>query len=470
METYRPRLIDRELNDQLDAFGAVLIEGPKWCGKTTSAKQKARSAIYMQDEDNSRNYLELAKDTPSALLKGEKPRLIDEWQMAPNLWDAVRFSIDQTGEPGQYILTGSVTLDKSEIKHSGTGRITRLRMRTMSLWESGDSTGEVSLQELFRGAARIEGKSEHDIFDLARILVRGGWPASIGRTERTAHNIVAGYCKSILDTEMATVDGKRRDPIKMRSILRSLARNSATAAPDTKILHDITAFGEYDGLNGKELEERRAMDIKTARDYIGLLDRMYVTEDLEAWNPRLRSETAIRTGRTRHFSDPAVAAYFLGSSAEDLVYDMGTFGPLFESMVIRDLRVYAQALEGEVYHYRDSDGREADAVIHLWNGKWGAIEVKLNPAREDEGATNLLKLVEKVDTEAMHPPSFLAVVTGRGFAHTRADGVHVIPIGCLRDRHPRMKRMGRTPTAPDPVRGFTRSCPRAGTSCRGSSR
>ena len=433
MEQYRPRIMDQVLRTNLDAFGAVLIEGPKWCGKTTTAEQSAKSAIYMQDETNGPNYLKLAEDSPSVLLKGKKPRLVDEWQISPNLWDAVRFSVDKSGEPGQYILTGSVSVDRSKIKHSGAGRIVTVQMRTMSLWESGDSTGEVSLDSLFNGSESVTGRSDHDIFDIARIITRGGWPSSLGRSEKAAHTLIAGYCRAILDTEINTMDGKERDSRKMSQILRSLSRNVSMSAPDTTILKDITPDRAYDGISENEMGTKKAMDIKTLRSYLAVLDRIHVTEDLDAWSPRLRSKTTVRTGSTRHLSDPAIAAYFLGASSEDLVYDMETFGLLFESLVVRDLRVYAQSLEGEVFHYRDSRNREVDAIVHLWNGKWGAFEVKLNPAREDEGAESLLRFADDIDTDRMNPPTFLAVITGRGFAHTRKDGVHVIPIGCLRN-------------------------------------
>ena len=418
---YRPRIVDKELELYLKSFGAVSIEGPKWCGKTTTALRHSASAIFMQDEDRADDYLRLAEDTPSLILRGPNPRLVDEWQVAPRLWDAVRFSVDQRGERGLYILAGSANVDKSRIKHSGMGRIAPLRMRTMSLWESGDSTGEVSLGRLFSEDGAISGESPHGLEDVARILVRGGWPGTIGDGEDVARANVRKYCELMLETEISTVDGRRRDPARMGRILRSLSRNTASQAADTKILADVDPQGG-------------GMDVKTLRDYIGVLERINVVEDLHAWSPRLRSKAAVRCSDTRHLTDPAIAAHFLGASAGDLVYDMNTFGLLFESLVVRDLRVYAQSLEGEVYHYRDSSGLEVDAVVHLWNGRWGAIEVKLSPSRVDEAAGNLKKLAGKVDSEAMNPPSFLAVVVGRGSAYTRPDGVHVVPIGCLRER------------------------------------
>lgn len=417
MKEYRHRLIDEELRLNLESFGAVSLEGPKWCGKTTTALQQAKSTVFMQDEDNAPNYLRLAEDTPSALLKGDRPHLIDEWQVAPRLWDAVRFSVDKDDEEGMYILTSSRTMDWDKVKHSGTGRISRLRIRTMSLWESGDSTGEVRLGSLFTEGTRVGGSSPHEIYDIAEILTRGGWPKVVGRDSRHARTVVEGYCRSITESEIRTVDGRERDPDKMRDVLKSISRNTATHSPDTKILADINPNAP-------------AMNIKTLRDYIGVLERIHVVEDLPAWSPKLRSKATIMSRHTRHLTDPAIAAYFLGATDEDLVFDMDIFGLLFESLVIRDLRVYTQALGGDVYHFRDSNGVEADAIVHLNNGRWGAIEVKLNPAREDEGAESLIRLRDTVDCR---PPSFLAVITGRGMAHTRPDGIHVIPIGCLRE-------------------------------------
>lgn len=440
MAEYRPRMIDAQLRRELDAMGAVLIVGPKWCGKTTSAQRIARSALYMQDTDNSDRYLQLAEVRPSLLLEGEKPRLIDEWQMAPRLWDAVRFSVDREGGRGMYILTGSTVVDEGSIMHSGTGRIARLRMRTMSLYESGDSDGSVSLGGLFDGGT-VEGISPLGLEDVAGLIVRGGWPGTIGCDEDVTRINVKNYCESMIMTEVG-IDGVRhRDPQRMRAILRSISRNSASQVPDTRILDDLTP-----------VDGDAPMHINTLRGYLRTLESLFVTEDLTAWTPRLRSRTSVKAAPTRHLSDPAMAAYFLGASPRDLMYDPETFGLLFETLVVRDLRIYAQAVDGDVYHYRDRNGLECDAIVHLHDGRWGAMVVKLNPAREDEAARNLLRLADAVDTERMGAPSFLAVVCATGYAYTRADGVHVIPIGCLRDR------------------GLGRSRPPAGTSCRGSSR
>jgi predicted AAA+ superfamily ATPase len=420
VKEYRPRLADRELERGLRAFGAVLIVGPKWCGKTTTAEQFAKSAIYMQDPDKAEEYQTAMKIKPSLLLEGEKPRLIDEWQTAPKLWDAVRHSVDRLSMEGLYILTGSTAVDESKIAHSGAGRIARIRMSTMSLYESGDSTGEVSLSDLFSGKD-VSGRSPFDIEDIAALVVRGGWPKTVGKGDAAAHEQIKGYCETILESEIRTADGVYRDSRKMRRVLRSISRNTSSSASDTTILADT------------EEKNCTSIHINTLRSYEKALREIYVIDDLPAWTPRLRSKAAVRTSDTRHLTDPAVAAYFLGASAKNLMADMKTFGLLFESLAVRDLRVYTRSLGGDVFHYRDSDGLEADAVIHLNDGRWGAIEVKLGAGMIDDAAKGLLRIKEKVENETMGTPSFLAVVTGTEYAYTREDGVHVVPLGCLKD-------------------------------------
>jgi len=417
---YKARMVDGQLREELEAFGAVVIVGPKWCGKTTTAKQSAKSTIYMQDPKKRKTYLRMAELDPSNLLEGNNPRLIDEWQTAPQLWDAVRFDVDMRNEQGLYILTGSTSIDEKKIVHSGAGRIARMRMRTMSLHESGNSVGNVSIGALFSSPDKINGRSELSIGDIAKAIVRGGWPSSVGKSDQTAYKQVAGYCETILESDINTVDGKKRDAQKMRAILRSLSRNISSAATNTTILGDITSGGTG------------GIHINTLEDYLGALRKLYVIEDLSAWSPKLRSKTAIRTSETRHLTDPAIAAYFLGATPKDLEFDPETFGLLFESLCVRDLRVYAQSLGGDVYHYRDKEELEADAIIHLHDGRWCAIEMKLGENEVDDAAKNLKKLGGKVDAEKMNAPSFLAVVTGTEFAYTRDDGVHVIPIGCLK--------------------------------------
>jgi hypothetical protein len=420
MKEYNQRLADKELKRGLEAFGAVLIVGPKWCGKTTTAEQVAKSAVYMQDPDKTEDYQKIIRMKPSVLLEGEKPRLIDEWQMAPELWNAVRFSVDRISEEGLFILTGSTAVDGSKIVHSGAGRITKMKMHTMSLYESKDSEGSVSLSDLFAGE-EVSGRSVLTYEDIAKLVVRGGWPKSVGKEMSIAREQISGYCKTILNSEVKTTDGICRDGHKMRQILRSISRNISTTASDTTILADIRE------------KDNTSMHINTLREYKAVLRDIYVIDELPAWAPKLRSKATIRTSDTIHFADPAIAAYFLGASAKDLIWDPKTFGLLFESMAVRDLRVYVNSLGGEIFHYRDSDGLEADAVVHLHNGKWGAVEVKLGAGMIDDAAKNLHKIKNKVESDAMGVPSFLAVITGTDYAYTRDDGVHVIPLGCLKD-------------------------------------
>ena len=417
MQKYLPRLVDNEIKLQMEAFGAVEITGPKWCGKTTTAEQICRSALRMQDPDTRSRNLELASLKPSELLKGENPRLIDEWQVAPQLWDAVRLDVDRRGDTGLYILTGSASADKTGIMHSGVGRIGSVRMRTLSLSEMTLSTGTVTLKGLFNGE-ESEGQSSIGLEDVAKLIVRGGWPASVGKSDAFTATQVSGYCERIVESNIEDMGTKRRDPKKMRALLRSLSRNvSAPLSPKT-ILADM----ESDGMRISE---------NTLYSYLGFLRGIHVLDELSSWSPSLRSKTAIRTKDIIHLCDPAIAAYFLSASEEDLMSDPNTFGLLFESLAVRDLRIYAQSMGGSVYHYRDASGLEADSIIHLRNGRWGAVEMKLGHNGVESGAKNLLKLKEKVNTDRMREPSFLAVVTADGTAYTRGDGVHVVPIGCL---------------------------------------
>ncbi len=419
MKEYLPRLIDQMLEDELEAFGAVLLTGPKWCGKTTTGLNQAKSSLFLQNPDEREQNLRLADTKPSLLLVGNKPRLIDEWQDAPQIWDAVRFSIDQKGATGLYILTGSTSVDESKIAHSGTGRISRLRMRTMSLFESGDSNGAVSLRQLLK-KQEIANKSPHDLEDIANLIVGGGWPASVGKSLPVKQRQVVGYCNMIVNTEISTSDGVARDADKVEQVLRSYARHIASQATIKTITDDVTV--NHDSINRK-----------TVSEYLAALRKIFVIEDLKAWSPALRSKTAIAASSTRHFVDPAIAAYFLNVNPEDLLKDLKTMGLLFESLVIRDLRIYTESLGGKLFHYRDHSGLEADAILHFRNGDWGAIEVKLGNQAIDNGAKSLLRLHAKINTDAMNPPSFLAVITASGYAFKRPDGVHVIPIGCLRN-------------------------------------
>ncbi|OKL50587.1 ATP-binding protein [Boudabousia marimammalium] len=419
MKPYFPRLIDNRLQQELEAFGAVLITGPKWCGKTTTALNQAKSALFLQDPDERDQNLTLADIKPSALLEGENPRLIDEWQDAPQLWDAVRFSVDKRSESGLYILTGSTRVNESLIAHTGTGRISRLKMRTMSLYEAGDSTGEVSLSQLLAGEEPA-GRSPHTIEDIANLIVGGGWPSSVGKPQEVKQRQVAGYCEAIVDTDVYAADGDIRDSQKLSYVLRSYSRHISTQATIKTITSDVS--NNYDSIYRE-----------TVSKYLTALRSIFVIEDLPAWSPALRSKTTVAASSTRHFTDPAIAAYFLDANPADLLNDLHTMGLLFESLVVRDLRAYAQTLEAKVYHYRDHGGLEADAILHFKDGQWAAFEVKLGNRAVDEGAKNLVKLASRIDQESMNSPAFLAVITGGGYAYRREDGVYVIPIGCLRN-------------------------------------
>ena len=429
-------MADRLLAEKLEAFGAVLIEGPKYCGKTTLASQQAGSILLMADTDTLGQNLALARTNISRLLAGETPRLIDEWQIAPQFWDAVRNEVDKRNEDGQFMLTGSAVppkpkkdengniIEEENIHHTGTGRISRLRLRTMSLWESEDSTGDVSLEELFINPDTVDGVSDIDLDRLAYLTCRGGWPkAVLKKSEKAALAQAFDYYDSVVSNDIKRVDDIDRDEELTKRIMRSYARNQGTQATVGTILADIKSNGD----------ER--MSDSTVYSYIKALKEIFVIEDSIAWNPNLRSKTAIRTSDTRYFIDPSIATAALGMGPKDLINDMETFGFIFETLAIRDLRVYADALDGKVYHYRDKNNLECDAVIHLRNGSYGLVEVKIGGAELiKEGAESLKTLSSKIDSTRMKTPSFMMVLTGIGkFAYKRPeDGVLVVPIGCLK--------------------------------------
>ena len=423
MKAYMPRMADRILTERLESKGAVLIEGPKWCGKTTTGKQFAKSVLEMDRPDQTRQYQEMAALNPTLLLKGEVPRLIDEWQLAPNLWNAVRYEVDRRYDFGQFILTGSavpVELDASA--HTGTGRIARMKMRPMSLYESGDSNGQVSLKDLFDGKD-IAGMDDHTIEDIAFEICRGGWPRAIGEKEKIALRQAIDYYDAVVSNDIRRVDGTARDTERSKRLLRSYARNIASQASLETIRQDLIA---------NDTEE--SFSATTLYDYINALKKIFVIEDAPAWNPNLRSKTAIRSKDTRYFVDPSIATAALGLGPKDLLNDLNTMGLIFENLCIRDLRVYADVLDGSIYHYRDKTNLECDAVMHLRSGAYGLIEVKLggDPYIE-EGAQNLITLANKIDTSKMKAPSFLMVLCGVApFAYKREDGVCVVPISCLK--------------------------------------
>lgn len=416
---YLQRICDKLLASELKASGAVLIEGAKWCGKTSTAQQAARSSLYMQDPDKTSSYLAAADTKPSLLLNGETPKLIDEWQMAPVLWDAVRFEVDKRNKPGQFILTGSAVPSDNLVAHTGTGRISRLLMRPMSLWESGDSNGSISLKELFDKNTDIPATSNLSIEKIAFLICRGGWPASISQENESALKMATNYIESVINMDVQRVDGVEKNPERVRMLLRSLARNISTMASGQTIMADMES-------NDIGISE------KTLSSYLNALRRIFVIEDTPAWMPSLRSKTAIRTSPKRNFVDPSIATAVMRTNPSGLLNDFETFGFMFESLCTRDMRIYAQANDGAVFHYRDKNELESDMIISLRDGRWAPVEVKLGNKQIDEAAKNLLSLQSKINTEKMGKPSFLMVITGGEFAYTRDDGVLVVPIGCLK--------------------------------------
>lgn len=424
IEKYKPRIADGLLDRKLKGKGAVVIEGAIWCGKTTTAEQISKSVLYMSDPKKREQNKQLARIDPGILLKGNKPRLIDEWQIAPQLWDAVRFEADHSPELGLFILTGSsVPADMSEVIHSGTGRMGWLRMRPMSLWESGDSSGDVSLSDLFDGNVDIAGSSDLDLSRVAFLACRGGWPLAVGMDDEIALDQAFDYVDAVEKRDVQNADGVDRDPAKVHRLMRSYSRHQGAQVSNAAISEDL-----------KE-NEGAAFDSDTVASYINALKMIFVIEDAEAWNPNLRSKTAIRTSNTRYFTDPSIATAALGVGPADLISDLNTFGLIFETLCIRDLRVYAEASNGKVYHYRDKNGLECDAVVHLRDGRYGLIEIKLGGENLiSQGATTLKTLAEKIDTTKMKQPSFLMVLTATGdYAYKREDGVLVVPIGSLKD-------------------------------------
>ena len=424
MKKYKARIADEILKRRLLGKGAVLIEGPKWCGKTTTAEQIAGSILYMADPEREKQNLTMAEISPKRLLKGKIPRLIDEWQIAPKLWDAVRFEVDHRDEFGQFILTGSaVPASYEHIHHTGTGRFSWILMRPMSLYESLESTGEVSLRELFESPEQIEGENLLDLNRIAFLVCRGGWPRAVDLEGEIALEQAFDYYDAVVRSDISRADGIARNPERVKRLMRSYARNQGSQTTNSSMKEDIAA------------NDAESLDTDTVYSYINALEKIFVIEEMEAWNPNLRSKTAIRTSNTRYFIDPSIAAAALGLGPQDLIEDLNTFGLLFETMCIRDLRVFADALSGSVYHYRDKTGLECDAVVHLRNGSYGLIEVKLGGDKLiGEGAENLKKLRDKIDMTKMKEPSFLMVLIGVGdYAYRREDGVYVVPIGCLKD-------------------------------------
>jgi len=420
MKEYLPRLIDDSLVKLLKASGCVVIEGPKWCGKSTTAKRFSKTVVELQRKKTLKLYQTYLYTEDENVLRGEKPILFDEWQKLPELWDHIRWAVDTYGGRGQYIMTGSAKPVEDKGRHSGTGRMATVTMRPMSLFESMESTGEVSLGDLFRSVPKISGNSKVTFNRIAHLVCRGGWPESVGDDDETALLVAKSYYKSLTDTDITDVDDIKRNPMMARKILRSYARNISSFAANDTIRDDVLATAD-------------TLDKKTLASYLNAFRKLFVIEDVSAWSPKLRSRTTIRTADKRQFTDPSIAAMALGASPNDLISDLNTFGFLFECLCIRDLRAYADKIEGNISQYHDSSGLEADAVIHLNNGDWGAVEIKLGGNEIDDAAENLLKFKGRVDTDAVREPKFLMVLTGLDYAYRRPDGVYVVPIGCLRD-------------------------------------
>ena len=428
---YLHRVADKILQERLETFGAVLIEGPKWTGKTTTAEQHAKSFIKLQDPDMADEYLATAAAKPSLLLKGEKPRLIDEWQDAPVIWDAVRTAVDNAnGMPGQYILTGSNAVDKTKIKHTGTGRISRMKMYSMSLWESLESSGEVSIRELFDNPDYdIDGASgKLGVPELIRVACRGGWPATLQMNPKSAMLVAKDYVNSVCENDITKIDGKQRNPKIAKQIMRSYARNISTLAKKTNILADVTASGDI------------TISMDTYDDYVEALEKLFVIQDIDAWCPAIRSKTALRSAPKRCFTDPSIAVAAMNISAEALETQLKTFGFIFEQMCIRDLKAYTADFNSRISYYRDRYGLEADLVLHLEDERYALIECKLGSREIEEGAKHLLEIKRLIQeynkTEKQVPlrePDLLIVLTGGNMAYTRTDGVKVIPLACLRD-------------------------------------
>lgn len=420
---YIKRIVDKEITDKLDITGAVLIKGPKWCGKTTSAKQIAQSVLEMQNPDLQENYIELANTKPSLLLEGDKPRLIDEWQLAPKLWNAVRYAVDNAESTNQFILTGSATPNDDDTMHSGVGRFSFVTMKTMTLFESGDSNGKISLLDVLNGDADIEGiRTDLTYEKIAYVLCRGGWANSLNLSEKQALQISKNYIDVLCNSDISKVDGIKRNPLLARAILKSYARQVSTIDSNQALYEDVRA-------NYADVSD------KTISDYLDVLKRLFIIEEIEAWNPNIRSKTSIRTAPKKSMIDPSLAVAALGVSPKDIMLDIKTFGLLFENLVNRDLSVYANSIGGTLKHYRDRYNLECDNVIHFEDGRYALIETKLGGSKIKEAEEHLVTLKNLIieNEPKLGEPAFLMVVTGTDMAYTTEKGVMVVPVGCLKN-------------------------------------
>ena len=420
MNKYLPRVVDKEIEELLKIMGAILIEGPKWCGKSTTGEQHAKEILRFQDPDRQKEYEEIKDIRPSFFLEGKKPLMFDEWQRYPVVWDSVRTDVDKTGLKGQYILTGSAKPADNAVMHTGTGRIARVVMRPMSLFESGESNGQVSLRDIVEGKD-IKGISNLELEDICVAVVRGGWPEAVKIKSDLKYRIIKEYVNSLVTEEVRFIDGVERNPEKMRAVLRSLARNISTPVKDSTLVEDT-----------KNLFEQE-ISRPTLLDYLNTLERLFVIENINATNLNFRSKTVIRTKSKKEFIDPSIATAVLGLSDKDLIRDLNLFGFVFECMAIRDLKIYSNDYDGKISFYRNENGFEIDAILRLDNGKWGAIEIKLGDGKIEEGVKNLLEFKKNVDIEKEGEPAFLMVLTGTKFSYKRPDGVYVVSIGSLKD-------------------------------------
>lgn len=422
-QNYRPRIIDRQVEEYLSAFGAVCIEGPKWCGKTWTSSYHSRSEIYIGDPAGNFQNRQLAELSPALVLEGETPRLIDEWQEVPPLWDAVRYQVDQNPQKGQFILTGSATPNHKGILHSGAGRIARLRMRPMSLWESGDSSGKVSLQSLCHGEMTPAMTGEVDLKALIGLIIRGGWPGSLGLSSEQAALLPAEYLNAVIDDDVYRMDGIKRDTHKMRLLLRSLARNESTTATNRTLIRDVKAIDDTD------------IDSNTIAAYLDIFKRLFITDNQPPFSVGIRSSVRIKQAEKRHFADPSLACALLKATPASLLGDLETLGFLFEALCERDLRIYAESFGASLYHYQDYKNQEIDAVIELPDGTWCAFEIKLGANQIDAAATNLLEIKKQIEEDPKgKPPAVLCVLCGMSnAAYQRPDSVFVVPITALKD-------------------------------------
>lgn len=418
MQNYIPRLIESSISRELSAIGCVSIEGPKWCGKSTTAELFAKTVIKLQNPIIFTQYSAFASTSKENLLRGEKPILFDEWQKIPEIWDFIRTDIDETRLIGQYLLTGSSKPSKAQSRHTGTGRIAKLTMYPMSLWESSDSVGSVSLYDLFYSSHAVLGQSKITLDEIAFVICRGGWPQAVLRPDQ-ALILSQDYFNSLTTEDISDVDDIKRNPRRAREILRSYARNICSFASTSTLLSDVASNDS-------------TMDIKTLTSYIIAFEKLLVIDNIAAWTPALRSKSVIRAANKRQLIDPSIAAAALGAKPNDLINDLKTFGFFFESLCHRDLKIYANSMGGELYHYHDSYGLEIDGIIHLSDGKWGAVEIKLGGNEIEQAANNLLCLKNRVNSN-LGDPSFLMVLTGAPYAYKRTDGVIVVPIGCLKN-------------------------------------